>query len=693
MSKTMNLVFEVGCEDLPARFVNPALSSLAESIKTGLADQRIDVKKISTYATPRRLAIIADISESQSDLSEERTGPPAKFAMKDGEPQKAAIGFAKGQGVDPKDIYIVTTKKGDYVAVKVEEKGAPSADVLPAILESALGDLKFPKSMRWGSLRTSFGRPLRWMVAVLDGKTLPVHFANVDSGNQTFGHRFSAPNAITITDGDQYQNALAKADVVVDFDERKSTIRTLVDGIADSKNGKIVDDIDLLNEVSNLVEKPHAVLVEYAESYLELPDEVLISSMRKHQRYFAIQRSDGTLTNACAVVYNTPVKDPTVVAAGNLRVLKARLDDARFFWDQDLKHGGFGAFDERLKKVVWIRGLGSMFDRAQRIANLAESIANRLELKDASETAHKAGALCKSDLTSQMVVEFTDLQGVIGAAYATKFGESDAVALAIAEQYLPKGSNDSTPTSDAGSCVAIAEKMDAIFGCFAMGIEPKATADPYGLRRSTIGVIRILQDRGYQISIRELISMTRDNAKDITPTNDGYEDKIFQFFRARLKAQLGSNYDGDIIEAVLAVGMDDILSVSDRVDALSKFRSDPNFEPLTAGFKRVVNILRKQAKEYADEKPNVEVSQLVEENEKELYEASETAEKALAAALENRSWTGACEALSALRSPVDAFFDNIMVMVDDPDLKKNRLAILFKLEALFLQVADLSIVD
>lgn len=689
---TIDLLFEVGCEDLPARFVNPSVESLKLSIQKGLENQRISYESLQTFATPRRLVIVAKIADAQSDLSEERTGPPAKFAMKDGDPQKAAIGFAKGQGVDPKDIYIVETPKGEYVAVKVEEKGSPSAEILPSILEDALNALKFPKSMRWGTQKKSFGRPLRWLCAVLAGQPLPMEFAGVSSDNKTYGHRFSAPAEITITSSDVYKEALLKADVVIDFQERKSTISELVSAIAKGASGQIVDDPGLLNEVANLVEKPHAVLVEYSEHYLELPDEVLISSMRKHQRYFAIQNSEGKLINACAVVYNTPVKDPAVVAAGNLRVLKARLDDARFFWDQDLKHSNFDAFNEKLKSLVWIRGLGSMYERTQRISSLAATLAERLKL-DCVEDAKEGGAFCKADLATQMVGEFTDLQGVIGGAYAIKFGMSEGVAQAIAEQYLPKGSNDSTPASLAGACVAIAEKMDAVFGCFAMGIEPKATADPYGLRRSTLGVIRILQDKGFQISIRELIAMTRDNAEEITPTNDAYADNIFDFFRARLKAQLAASYDGDIVEAVLAVGMDDILSVSDRVDALSTFKSDPNFEPLAAGFKRVVNILRKQAKEMAEDKPSVDISKLVEEKEKELYEASTKVELSLTKAVEQRSWTDACNALSDLRSPVDAFFDHVMVMVDDADLKKNRLAILFKLEDLFLKVADLSIID
>ncbi len=694
----MELVFEIGCEDLPARFVGPALDQLHDMFVAACSEQRIGFESAEILGTPRRLALLVKgLAETQEDLSEERTGPPVRAAFRDGEPTKAAEGFARGQGVAVEDLYTVETEKGEYVAAKVFEAGSPTRDLLPEILDDCVSKITFQKSMRWGTFKPAFARPVRWIVAVLDGEVVPVSFANVKSGRATRGHRFVGAANVEIDNIESYKSQLAAEHVVLDPAARRARIVELLAEKAGPTGGTCVDDPELIDEVVNLVEEPHAVLLEYSEDYLELPDEVLVSSMRKHQRYFAVQKGD-SLTNACVIIYNTPVPDPTVVRDGNHRVLKARLDDARFFWDQDLKQP-LEAFNARLESVTWLQQVGSMAQRSARIAALANTIATKLELGDqVAAHARRAGALAKADLVTAMVNEFTDLQGVMGREYAKKAGEPKEVAIAIFEQYLPRGVDDVLPQTDAGACVALAEKLDALVGCFGIGLVPTSTADPYALRRASIGVLKILQDRGYGVSLAELIDLARGtyealDAGVLEADAEESKAKLLAFFQTRLENQLEQEYPAEVVAAVLARGLDDVLSVADRVEALAGIRDEDDFEPLAAGFKRVVNILRKQASEFDAADLKVDASVLVESQEKALWEAHNAAQTKMEAALEARDWAAACQALIELKQPVDDFFDHVMVMTDDEALKRNRLALLFALQSLFFRVADLSVIS
>lgn len=699
----MELVFEIGCEDLPARFVEPTLKQLRDNFVAKCAEHRIAIGEPRMVATPRRLALLVrDLPEAAADLSEERTGPPAAVAFKDGAPTKAAEGFARGQGASVEDLYTVATDKGEYIAVKVFEKGAATRDILPEILGAVMGSFNFPKSMRWADYNVPFGRPVRWLVAVLDGEVVPVEFASVASSNTTLGHRFapapghdSAPSELVVSGIDGYLEALSGNGIVVDMTERRAEVARLVLETATQANGTAVDDPGLVDEVTNLVESPHAVLVEYDASYLDLPDEVLVSSMRGHQRYFAVKGADGALTNACVVVYNTPVRDPKVVAAGNLRVLKARLDDAKFFWTQDQKKP-LADYVEDLSTVLWLGRLGSMQAKSNRISAIAARIAGLLKLSDEDvATGKRAGALCKADLVTNMVYEFPDLQGVMGREYALRSGEGDAVATAIFEQYLPRGADDILPSTDAGACVALAEKLDSLVGCFLIDLVPTSTADPYGLRRAAIGTIRVLQDRGWTVSLNQLVDATAAVYAETIDEEFTAERRsaVLDFIAARLENQLASDFPTDIVRAVLAVGLEDVTSVGDRVAALSELREDPVFEPLAAGFKRVVNILRKQAGEFAGDVLLVDSALFEEPQEHELWAAAANATTELATSIESRQWNDAVRTLAKLRDPVDGFFDHVMVMADDPQLKKNRLALLFEIETLFKRVADLSVVS
>ncbi len=700
----MELVFEIGCEDLPARFVNPLMSQLRSQFVDGCLDRNIlvDPQNIYVGGTPRRLVLVVEgLAAKQADVDEERTGPPAAVAFKDGEPTKAAAGFARGQGKMVEDLYTVATDKGEYVAVRVFEAGASTAAVMPEILDAVMNGFTFAKSMRWGANRVAFGRPVRWLVALLDGEVVPLEYAGVKSGNVTLGHRFApapghdtAPSRLTVTDSNSYFDVLRGNGVVVDFADRRAAVAALVAKTASQAGGTAVDDAGLIDEVTNLVESPHAVLVRYDESYLELPDEVLVSSMRGHQRYFAIQ-IDGKLTNACAVIYNTPVRDPAVVAAGNLRVLKARLDDAKFFWNQDQRRK-LPEFVEALDDVVWLKRLGSLKAKSERIGAMAGRIARAAGFDaDVIATAQRAGALCKADLVTAMVYEFPDLQGTMGREYAKLSGESDAVATAIYEQYLPRGADDEMPQTDAGACVAIAEKLDSLIGCFLIDLVPTSTADPYGLRRAALGTIRVLQERGWTMSLWNLID---DAAAVFTESIDepwsvDRRRKLLEFFEGRLQSQLATDFPTDIVQAVLAVGFDDVTTVADRVTALSALRAEPVFGPLAAGFKRVVNILRKQAGDVEASSLSVDATRFEQDAETNLYTATTGATAAMNTAIEARDWAEAVHLLAGLRDPVDAFFENVMVMTDNPELKRNRLALLFEIETLFKRVADLSVVS
>lgn len=698
----MELVFEIGCEDLPARFVGPLLDQLGSNFRARCTEHRIEAGVVRVLGTPRRLALlVTSLAERQANLEEERTGPPVAAAFRDGQPTKAAEGFARGQGKTIDDLYTVTTDRGEYVAVKVFEEGRATRELLPDVLDAVLRGFNFPKSMRWGAYSEQFARPVRWIVAVADGEVVPVKFADVQSGDYTFGHRFApapghheAPSRLFVGGPAEYVDVLTRAGLVLDPRERRDRIVELVTQTARAAGGQPVDDPGLVDEVTHLVEQPHAVLVEFDRAYLELPDEVLLSSMRSHQRYFGVVDDDGRLVNACVVVYNTPVRNASVVAAGNLRVLKARLDDAKFFWENDLRRP-LEAYCDDLERVLWLNGLGSLRDKSNRIAALAKAIATQAKLSDeVARDAERAGTLSKADLATSVVYEFPDLQGVMGREYALRSGERELVATAIWEQYLPRGADDAVPRTDAGACVALAEKLDSLVGCFLVGLVPTSTADPYGLRRAALGVIRVLQDRGWILSLASLVERA---AEVYAQTGiDGWttdrRTHLLDFVRARLESQLAAEFPTDVVRAVLAVGLDDVTSVTDRVTALSALRDEPVFEPLATGFKRVVNILRKQATDYAQDEPVVDQARLIEVAERDLHSAANAAAATLDDAIARRDWAAAVRTLAGLREPVDSFFEQVMVMDDDLTLRRNRIALLNEVQRQFLRVADLSVV-
>lgn len=701
----MQLIFEIGCEELPASFCQPALDQIAATFTARAAELRLRFDSVRTVATPRRLTLLVEgLAAQQTDIEEVRTGPPASAAFKDGEPTRAALGFAKGQGVDPADLYTVETEKGAYLAAKVFEKGSPTRDLLPALLLEIIEKLHFPKSMRWAARRERFARPVRWILAVLDGEVVPVEFAGVQSANITYGQRFAAPGAIEISTVAEYFDKLEKAHVLVDPTRRRALISERLTELAAEHGATLVDDPALLEEVTFLVEEPHALAIDFGDAYLELPDEVLISSMRSHQRYFSLANPEtGALIATCIVVYNTPVTTTQKVREGNLRVLKARLDDARFFWEKDQKTS-LDARLERLDDVVWLAKLGSMKARVERMSALVAKLADVLNFDTnfddtVKQHAMRAAILAKSDLLTDMVGEFPDLQGLMGREYALASGEDPAVAQAIFEQYLPRGADDAVPASDAGALVALAEKLDALVGCFSIGLIPTSTSDPYALRRAALGVIRILEEREYAVSFSTLARLSIEVYREQRGDTDLGDQKVaaediiekwVDFAATRLKFQLGDQFPTDVVDAVLAVNRDDVLSVLQRVRALSALRQEPDFERLAAGFKRVVNILRKQAEAHADLSATIDQNAFDQPEEGQLYAAYLRARADITTALRAGDWAAACDALIALKAPVDDFFDHVMVMAEDPTLRNNRIALLGALASLFLKVADIS---
>ncbi len=687
----MELVFEIGCEELPASFIRPALEEMKALYEEACREARLDPGQVEVAGTPRRLAMwVGGGADRQEDLEEERTGPPAQVAFKDGAPTGAAQGFARGQGVAVEDLYTVTTDKGEYVAARVFEEGKAAAEMLPEILTGIFGKLHFPKSMRWGSGKETFARPVRWILAVCDGAVVPVEFAGVKSGGETRGHRFVAPEARKVSGVEEYLAGLEEASVVLDGRARKKTIEASIAEHAEAVGGRVVEDPALVDEVAHLVELPLAVTLGYDEKYLELPREVLISSMRSHQRYFAVERTDGSaLLPACVVIYNTPVRDPQVVADGNLRVLRARLDDARFFWEKDLGVRQEDRLDA-LKSVIWIGPLGSMRDRSARMSSLAGGIARALGLDEgAREAASRAALLSKTDLVSQLVDEFPDLQGVMGREYALKAGEDEAVAQAIGEQYLPGGPEDPVPSTEVASCVALAEKLDAIVGCFGVGMVPDSTKDPYGLRRSALGVLRILAELEEPLELTGLVELARDAYRDSHGKLEGSTADVVEFLTTRLHFLLLEQAPTDVVKAVLATGVTDVPSVHGRIAALDELRHREDFEPLALGFKRVVNILKKQA-QGVDLVGEVDPGLFEDGSEEALFGAYRKSREALDSLADARDWRGMLEALIELKGPVDAFFDGVMVMADDEAVRVNRLRLLEGLRSIFFRVADIS---
>ncbi|MEK7851732.1 MAG: glycine--tRNA ligase subunit beta, partial [Deltaproteobacteria bacterium] len=619
------LFLEIGTEEIPAGLIPDALTGMSIFLEKELKSLGIKPVDIKTFGTPRRLVLsLAGVAEKEEDVSMQVLGPAKKAAFDDkGNVSKAAEGFARSQGVDVSVMKIVETPKGEYLAVQKEVKGRKTIDLLQEVLPKLISSIPFRKSMRWGDLDVRFARPVHWMVALYGGEVIPFTFGDVKSGNESRGHRFMAPESFKVSGLSDYLEKTEKAFVIVDQNKRKEIIEKQVKTLASSVNSTAIPQNisthtyhELVETVSYIVEYPVAFRGDFDKEFLRLPKDVLVTSMRKHQKYFPLEDSSGNLLNHFIAVSNTQAKDMDVVKRGNERVLRARLSDAAFFYNEDRKIP-LEKRVERLKGIVFQAKLGTVYEKMERFKNIAESLADTLK-PEVKETVSRAAYLCKADLITGMVGEFPELQGIMGREYAVASSENGGVAEAIYDHYLPRSAGDVPPNSDVGSVLSIADRIDTICGCFGIGEVPTGTKDPFALRRHTIAIINIILVKNYRLSISRLIDKSLEllSGKITRPAEDVKKD-VTEYIKVRLQNILTSDgYPIDLVDAVLSADFDDIVKSVKIVKALSELKKRPDFEPLAIAFKRAVNITKGTVI------TTVDTSLFQHAIEKELYEAS-----------------------------------------------------------------------
>ncbi|MDD2432137.1 MAG: glycine--tRNA ligase subunit beta [Clostridia bacterium] len=683
-------LLEIGTEEIPAKFMSSALVQLKDLAAQKLQAQRLKYKTIRTMGTPRRLALLVeDLAEQGEDLKEEVRGPARKVAFDSiGKPTKAALGFARSQGVAVENLVVQETKNGAYLFALKEVKGRAAAQVLAEIAPQLIQELNFPKTMRWGEEELHFARPIRWLVSLLDEQIIPLQIAGLYAGRITRGHRFLGEERIIIKHPQVYQELLKENYVLVDQEVREKECWRQISEIADEVQGKVEQDQKLLEEVTYLLEWPTALLGCFSEEYLSLPEEVVITPMREQQRYFPVRDQEGNLLNRFITVRNGTSEHLDLVRVGNERVLKARLADAHFFWTEDLKVK-LADYLPRLEKVVFQESLGTVAQKAIRMEKIVEQLAKKLQLKNiVAQNACRAARLTKADLVTNMVGEFPELQGIMGYYYALHSGEKKAVAQAISEHYRPRFTGDVLPVSLEGALVSIADKIDTLVGCFAIGIEPTGSQDPYALRRQAMGVCQILLAHQLEVSVDELIILALNNYQGLLSEKQlgkHTEEKIKQFLQIRLKnilSEKGHKYD--VIEAVLAVEYAVPLTTMLRAEALSQMRNREDFKALLTSFTRAYNLTKK------NKGGKIKPSYFEDETEKELYEALAKTAEQLQSLLAVRDFQGIIVELSKLAGYIDDFFVAVMVMTEDEELQKNRLGLLAWFVILTQNVGDLS---
>ncbi len=742
----MDFLLEVGCEEIPARFLPPALQALAEGFTEALAASRLvsgPAAHVRTMGTPRRLALLASgLPEQQSDVDEEIIGPKVELAYDaDHKPTPACLGFMKSKGLTPDSLTQLDTPRGKCIGVRRRIQGKPTSQVLPQVLHNLLAETAFPKTMRWGQGENAFVRPVHWLVALLDTEIVSFEFAGAKSDRRSRGHRFAASAEFDVPHPGAYVDLLREVHVLIDPEERRRLIAEGVAKLAADAGGRIVVDEGLEEEITFLIEYPVPLRGHFDEKFLDLPRRVLIAAMRNHQRYFSIERADGALQNAFIAIGNTPVRDLSVVRHGNERVLAARLSDARFFFDTDRQISPVERVP-RLQNMIFQTDLGSYYDKAVRVSSLAVAISFQLgfgvldklarvvdaltvkldRVTDAKERfswqVARAALLAKTDLLTDMVGEFPELQGEMGGVYALASNEEECVATAIREQYYPRFSGDQLPATDLGAMLSLTDRLDTLVGCFGVGLRPTGGTDPYALRRACLGVISIILARGYRISVgwllRHALIGVRDKveasqlrraeakaaaaarknkpgapvAKSEKPLAAGFEGEILAdleaFVAGRLRQRFAEEAPNDVVEAVLATGIDDITESWLRIKALADFARQPAFENLVVAFKRVVNILK------GFEGAELDPWLLSQAEEKELHQVYlEIAPRFEELVAEGRFSETLALLGERLRGPVDRFFEQVLVNdPKDPARQSNRKALLSKLAGLFNRVAD-----
>ncbi len=687
------LLLEIGTEEIPAGYIAPALNVFSEKLAQRLDEARIAHGAAQTFGTPRRLTVIvSDVADRQASVTETQTGPPEKVAFDaDGNPTMAAIKFAEKVGLDVEQLSIQETPKGRYLSASITQKSLDAAELLSSVLPEVILGIPFPKTMRWADLSISFARPVQSVLALLGENVIPFTLGGaIQSDRYAHGHMFMQAEKIAIQDADHYIDALRSAHVLADIGERRQAVRREIDAAATKLGGTVLPDEELVDIVTNLVEIPFASAGRFDDEFLEVPQEILITAMREHQKYFAVNDPEtGKLLPAFIAVNNTRPADMPLVTTGHERVLRARLSDAKFFYQSDIKVG-MEDWVEKLKGVLFQAKLGSMHAKMERVRQLAGYLAQQAAPSQ-GENVDRAAYLCKADLVSQAVGEFAKLQGIMGRVYARVAGEPEAVATAIEEHYRPVYSGAPLPQTPAGALLAIADKLDSICGCFAVGLLPTGASDPYALRRQSIGILQILSDQGWKLALTDMIDKSLSLFEGAVEVDAAEARKqIYEFFVNRISFILAEQgFSKDVIAAVVSVGADDIIDVRRRVSALEGLKGRPGFEPLAVAFKRVVNIIKK-----ADKKELKVISlrpeNFVDASEKDLFNAFETAKVRVGQHMKDGELDAALTQIAAVRPQVDAFFDGVLVMDPDPEIRRNRLALLNTIAGLFETVADFS---
>ena len=677
-----DLLFEIGAEEIPAGFMPNILGQLKQLAETKLNDAHLPFESIATYGTPRRLALIVKgLGDTSAEISERHKGPSASIAYDaDGNPTKAAIGFARGKGLDVADLVV----EDGYIYAETKTAGVPAKDIVTDMLPQLITGLNFPKSMHWGNLDAKFVRPVRWLVALLDEEVIPVEFATVKSGNVTRGHRFLGADEITIKNAASYVDTLKENFVMVDQDARRELISKQLHDIAASKNASIVWDDDLLEEINYLVEWPTALCGGFEESYLALPDAAIITPMKDHQRYFPLVDQEGKLLPMFLTVRNGSDHSIEVVQAGNERVLRARLDDAKFFFNEDRKKPLIDRQDG-LTKIVFQEGLGNLADKTERLLKLGRVFGEECGLhEDVVVVLERATELAKTDLTTGMVTEFTELQGVMGKEYALLDGESEEVAEAIFEQYLPRFAGDVLPQTEAGKVLSIIDKVDNIVATFSRGLIPTGSQDPYALRRQTIGILNILLGSEWNISLRPIFKASMELLNVPAEKQDELLDQVEEFFTLRLKnIFLDREVPHHVIDLLLSNNELSVADVEGLVNALLANRIDEDVE-LVQAYTRMYNLVKDV--EYT----GVNSDLLKEDAEKALFEAASKASEVSSAAWEAGDYDAVVAVPATLVPAINKFFEDVMVMDKDEAIKANRLQLVRLAYSVMAIIGDIS---
>ncbi len=680
------LLLEIGTEEIPAAFLPKALKDMERIITGEFSGLRIAHGRVRTMGTPRRLVLsVDDVSERQDDQVIEKMGPSTAVAFDEtGKPTKAAIGFARGQGVDVSELEIIETPKGKQICSRKTIVGQDTPGILKEFLPRFILSIPFRKSMRWMDLNLRFARPIHWIVALFGGEVIPFSIENITSSDTSRGHRFMAPGPFSVAGFEDYLAKTEERFIIVDPEKRKQIIRDAARAAAEAVSGEVLENEELLDEVTFLVEYPSVVCGSFDREFLALPKEVLTTAMMKHQKYFPVVDTQGKLLPHFITVNNTVARDPSVVARGNEKVIRARLADARFFFEEDRKTPLENRLED-LKDVVFHSSLGSSYEKVMRFRTLAADIVRAVR-PEIAPSVDRVALLCKADLETQMVYEFTELQGVMGREYTLLQGEDSIIAQAIYEHYLPVAAGGQLPETDEGAIVSIADKMDTIAGFFGINLIPTGTADPFALRRQALGIINIILNKAYSLNLNDLIE--RSVAILGTKAQRDPEEtqiNVLDFFRGRFENQLVSQgHPYDVVNAVLTLGMADIVQSFRKIEAMEGFKTHPDFQPLAIAFKRVVNILK-------DFKGgSVDASLFDSRAEVDLYDSFAKIRERANGCIDEGRYSDALSEMATLRKPVDAFFEEVMVMADDEKIRFNRLSLLKEISDLFYRIADFS---